>query len=118
MNPLVNLLEKFVTKAEMCTRALVEENVMSEGGLVTASKTWIRAAIEVINELQRVELSNDEIRRIEALLPIVGRAMDRVAMKIRDENEYYRKRLEELHRKFKWLRRRLEDLIQAKRCTQ
>jgi len=88
-------------KVERSTRALVEENVNTEGGLVSAAKSYAKAVIEIARAIfssgatVSMQARDRAIQLLEKALSNTEKAMDRVS-------EASKKRLHHLERHIKW----------------
>jgi len=101
-------VESICVKIERTTRALVEENVMTEGGLVSAAKTYAKALIELTRALYRNHAVIHCSIRYKCL-DLIDKAIENCNKAMPRLSEYAQKRVQHLIRHLKWLRNNVDN---------
>lgn len=101
----LEVVHELVRKAHYCIFPTTKDRVLSEGGLITAAKTYLKSAIVVLEEMPfTTEFKTDHpiVREImRMLLDLMGKT-DKKAYRFDITNDVIRKKLEGVKRQAKW----------------
>jgi len=112
MNPnkvLVDLIYEFIRRANFCIYATNEPRVISEGGLITASKTYLKCAILTIEKLET--LTNEDKEKLKECIKLLETLINvdqkKLMQKFDISNDVVRKKMERVRYVAKWCRNKL-----------
>jgi len=106
---LIKVINELVRRAYFCMFATNEERVVSEGGLITAAKTYIKSAIIVAEELgELTDGEREELRKAMDMLTDIVNITNRKSMKFDLSKDYIRKKINKVRYTARWLINKLE----------
>lgn len=108
---LLKIAHELVRKAHFCVYATNDERVISEGGLITSAKTYLKSAIVVISHIDRLEKDDEMVRDVLRMLDELDRSIVVKSNRLDMTKPIIRKKVNKLRWTANWLRNRLEKKI-------
>ena len=107
---LINVVNELVRRAYFCIFATNEERVLSQGGLITACKTYIKSAIVAIEQIEKVDDEDRETLKqtVQYLEKLYSKAVYK-SNKFDATNYAIRKKLDKVRYTAKWALSKLEE---------
>jgi len=108
---LLEIIHELVRKAYYCIYATNEDRVVSEGGLVTSAKCYLKSAVVVAHRLQPMTYNKECFYDIMKMLEELMKIDDKKIVKFDVTRREIRVRLERVKRDAKWLKNTIEKKL-------
>jgi len=109
---LLKIIHELVRRAYFCIFATNEERVISEGGLITASKTYLKSALIVLNEIER--LDDEDVKKLEETMKMLRELYEKANQKSNKfdlTKDVVRKKINKVRWTAKWVINSIEKRI-------
>jgi len=106
---LIKIIHELVRRSYYCLFATNEPRVISEGGLITASKTYIKSAIIVADELEPLndkerEMLKETMKMLEEIVNITNKKSNKFDL----SKDHVRKKINKVKYTANWLLNKLK----------
>jgi len=108
---LIKIIHELVRKAYFCIFATTKDRTLSEGGLITASKTYLKSAIVVVEELEPPIKDNEVLKKTMEMLKDIMSRSDKKQFRFDVTDPIIRKKFDKVKSTAKWLLNKLEKKV-------
>jgi len=103
---------ELVRKAHACLLASNEQRILSEGGVITAAKAYIKAAVVAFRKLDPLEVIGDkQVKTIEKMLDDIVKLADKKLEKYNSGNKVIESKIKTLKTQTLWAKNTLRKMV-------